>query len=95
MYKLVSSHQFKKALRKFSGRDAKLQAKIDQILSLMENDVFMPSLGTHKLGGKLSGLLPCSCGYDCRIVFTLRKANQGSEEIIILLLDIGTHNDVY
>lgn len=95
MYKLVSSHQFTKALRKFAGRDAKLLAKIDQTLSLMENDVFAPSLATHKLTGKLSGLLSCSCGYDCRIIFTLKKVNQENEETIILLLDIGTHNDVY
>jgi mRNA-degrading endonuclease YafQ of YafQ-DinJ toxin-antitoxin module len=60
----------------------------------MENDVFSVSLGTHKLEGQLSGLLSCSCGYDCRIVFCL-ETDEETEEEIILLLDVGTHDNVY
>lgn len=60
----------------------------------MENDVFSTNLGTHKLGGKLSGLFSCSCGYDCCIVFSLER-NDENEEISIIVLDIGTHDDVY
>jgi mRNA interferase YafQ len=56
----------------------------------MENDIFASNLGTHKLEGKLSGLLSCSCGYDCRIVFSLENGEE-----IVLLLDVGTHDDVY
>lgn len=39
----------------------------------MEADVFDSSLGTHKLSGKLDGLQSCSCGYDCRIVFSIEQ----------------------
>jgi len=94
MYKLVVSSKFKRAFRKFAGRNADLQARIEETITTMENDIFAANLGTHKLAGKLSGLLSCSCGYDCRIVFSL-QTNDESGEQIVLLLDIGTHDDVY
>jgi mRNA-degrading endonuclease YafQ of YafQ-DinJ toxin-antitoxin module len=39
----------------------------------LEQDVYDPALRTHKLGGKLAAYLACSCGYDCRIVFSIEK----------------------
>ena len=60
----------------------------------MEIDVFAPSLGTHKLSGNLNGLQSCSCGYDCRIVFSIEQGTEPDHEVIVLL-DIGTHDEVY
>ncbi|MBN3905709.1 MAG: type II toxin-antitoxin system YafQ family toxin [Nostoc sp. NMS1] len=94
MYKLVITSKFKRAFRKFAHRNPSLQARIEETIAAMENDIFAANLGTHKLEGKLSGLLSCSCGYDCRIVFSL-KTDDESEEEVVLLLDIGTHEDVY
>lgn len=94
MYKLVLSSKFKRAFRKFASRNANLQAIIEETLVALEKDVFAANLGTHKLAGNLSGLLSCSCGYDCRIVFSMQTDDESGEEIV-LLLDIGTHDDVY
>jgi mRNA interferase YafQ len=69
MSKIVLSKKFKKSFRKFASRNQDLQERIEEAIIAMENDVFATNLGTHKLEGKLSGLLSCSCGYDCRIVF--------------------------
>jgi mRNA-degrading endonuclease YafQ of YafQ-DinJ toxin-antitoxin module len=45
--------------------------------------------------GKLSGSWACSAGwYDLRIVFDFVKAEKGSADDI-LLLAIGTHDEVY
>ncbi|OAD22753.1 plasmid stabilization system protein [Candidatus Thiomargarita nelsonii] len=60
----------------------------------MEIDAFAVHLSTHKLGGELYGLYACSCGYDCRIVFSIEKYQETGEEVIVLL-NIGTHDDVY
>lgn len=60
----------------------------------MQADVFAPALGTHKLGGALWGLWASSCGYDCRVVFSL-EADEESGREVILLLDIGAHDEVY
>jgi mRNA interferase YafQ len=69
MKKLVSTPRFEKSFLKFARRNRPLQQKIENALSQLSNDAFAANLGTHKLEGKLSGTLACSCGYDCRILF--------------------------
>jgi len=94
MRELVLTPKFKRAFRKFVKRNPQLEIKIIQTLQLMREDVFVPQLSTHSLQGKLLGLKACSCGYDCRILFTLEVAPNNTEEVIILL-DLGTHDEVY
>lgn len=91
---LVLTPKFKRAFRKFVRRSAKLQKRVEDTLVQMQEDVFAASLGTHKLSGTLEGLRACGCGYDCRIVFSIEQHPGGSGEVIVLL-DIGTHNEVY
>jgi mRNA-degrading endonuclease YafQ of YafQ-DinJ toxin-antitoxin module len=92
--KLKSTPKFEKAYRKFVRRQPYLQKKIDEALHQMTIDLIVPSLQTHKLSGKLIGLSACSCGYDCRIVFSIQK-EPNTDEAFIVLIDIGTHDDVY
>jgi mRNA interferase YafQ len=94
MNRLVLTPRFRRAYRKFVKADRALQVKIDAVIQQLEQDAFQPRLGTHKLSGNLAGLLACSCGYDCRIVFTVEKAPR-DEQPVILLIDIGTHDEVY
>lgn len=94
MRQLVLSSKFQRSFSKFVRRNPNLQEKIEATLQQMEEDVFIPQLGTHSLKGQLSGLKACSCGYDCRIIFSLEIDNETNQEVIILI-DIGTHNGVY
>jgi len=94
MRELRSTPQFEKAYRKFVRRNPVLEKKIDEALKQMRLDVFTPTLQTHKLSGKLLGLSACSCGYNCRIVFSMEKDSQTGQEFIVLV-DIGTHDEVY
>ena len=94
MRELVLTPKFTRAFRKFVKRNPQIESKIIQTLQLMREDVFSSQLSTHSLQGKLLGLKACSCGYDCRILFTLETDKNTAEEIIVLL-DIGTHNEVY
>jgi mRNA interferase YafQ len=94
MRQLVLTEKFKRSFRKFVKRDSKLQNRIAAALIQMQQDVFAGSLSTHKLTGKLQGLYACSCGYDCRIIFSLEK-DLSTEDDVILLLDVGTHEEVY
>jgi mRNA-degrading endonuclease YafQ of YafQ-DinJ toxin-antitoxin module len=54
---------------------------------------FLP-LWVRQLSGGLLGLWACSYGYDCRIVFSIEKDSKNGQEMIVLL-DIGTHDEVY
>ncbi len=94
MRELVLTPKFKRIFRKFVKRNKKLQQHIEETLGYMQKDVFAPHLGSHKLSGELTGLYACVCGYDCRIVFSIEQNGKMSNEVIVLL-DIGTHDEVY
>ena len=91
---LILTPKFTRAFRKFVRRDARLQKQIEDTLQRMEHDVFDPALGTHKLSGALLGLRACTCGYDCRIVFAVERDPVSGEEVVVLL-DVGSHDEVY
>ncbi len=93
MRELVLTPKFKRTFSKFIKRNPQLETKIIQTLQLMQEDIFAGQLGTHLLQGKLLGLKACSCGYDCRILFTIEVDKNNRETII--LINIGTHDEVY
>jgi mRNA interferase YafQ len=49
---------------------------------------------SHKLSGNLEGLWSCTVAYDCRIIFSFSE-DEEYLEVIILLIDIGSHDQVY
>jgi mRNA interferase YafQ len=91
---LIRSAHFVRAYRRITQRNPRLKARLEETLREMEEDLFAPKLGCHKLSGDLEGLLACSCGYDCRVVLSLETYPPSGEEVI-LLLNIGTHDEVY
>lgn len=93
--KLVISKAFEKSYQKFTGKNSSLKASISNALLKLHKDAYDPALRTHKLSGKLTAYLACSCGYDCRIIFSIEKDILNPNVENIVLLDIGTHNDVY
>jgi len=92
--KLLLSKSFEKSYRKFITKRPLLKSVIGKALLKLEEDAFAPGLRTHKLSGNLYGYFACSCGYDCRIVFSIEKSINTKAEFI-LLIDIGTHEEVY
>ena len=94
MRKLVLTSKFKRSLKKFIQRNANLQKQIDRTLLQMTQDILASSLMSHRLKGEYEGLRACSCDYDCRIIFSIQKNEQTNEEEIVLL-NIGSHDEVY
>jgi addiction module RelE/StbE family toxin len=91
---LVFSSSFKREFKAIIRRRPELKQRIEDRLRVLANDPFDPSLRTHKLKGKLAGSWSCTVEYDCRIVFDfVKNENSGEEEI--LLIDIGSHDEVY
>ena len=89
MRKLILSSKCKRSLKKFVQRNVGLQRQVERT-----EDVFAPSLMSHRLKGEYDGLRACSCGYDCRIIFSIEKNEQTNEEEIVLL-NVGSHDEVY
>jgi mRNA interferase YafQ len=92
--KLVLTPKFKRAFRRLVRKNPGLKKPIEIALRRMEEDLNNPILKTHHLSGKLTGFFACSCGYDCRIVFTKAQKARTSDELIVLV-NIGSHDEVY
>lgn len=68
--------------------------KVERTLKLLVEDPFHPALRTHKLKDELAGAWACTVDYETRILFQfMRNPETGEEEI--LLLTMGTHEEVY
>ena len=94
MYKLSWSSGFRRGFKKSTRNNPLLREKIFLVLENLSNRPFDPVLKTHKLHGKLSGLWACQVDYDCRIVFTFEN-EPDTEKDLIVLVDIGKHDEVY
>lgn len=93
MRAIVETPQFRRAFRRFVRRNPALRQRVELVLQRMSEDVFAPTLGAHKLSSAIFGLMACSYGYDCRIVFSLQLDAEGRE--VIVLHNLGTHDEVY
>jgi mRNA interferase YafQ len=94
MRKLVWDSSFRRAFKRAARRDPDLQERILGVVAVLAESPFEPRLKTHKLRGQLEGLWACWVEYDCRIVFAFQPDPSGDEDLIVLV-DIGSHDEVY
>lgn len=90
MYTLIWTSGFTRAAKKFVARHRELRAKFAAILSDLETDPFQPHLKYHLLTGQLKGIQAVSLTHSYRITLTVMITEQE-----IVLLDIGSHDEVY
>jgi addiction module RelE/StbE family toxin len=89
---LIRTNAFVRATRRHLKKRPGDAADFEAALTMLAEDAFHPRLKTHKLKGELSGVWACGVGYDLRILFEFVE-QQGSEAV--LLLSMGTHDEVY
>jgi mRNA interferase YafQ len=94
MRKLVWDASFKRAFRCWTRRHPALRERIFDVLGMLAEKPFEPELKTHKLRGELEGLWACWVEYDCRIIFASEPDPDDGEDVIVLV-DIGSHDEVY
>ena len=94
MRTLVWSATFVRAFKRTSRRQPELRARVERALQQLAEDPFDPALRSHKLKGKLAGTWACTVDYDSRILFEFAQ-NPVSGEEELLLLTMGTHEEVY
>lgn len=80
---------FKKSYKKRISNNPKLVLKTTQRINLFQDNSNNPILGDHQLKGSKNNLRAFSITGDIRIVYLKVSENH------IVLLDIGTHNQVY
>ena len=94
MRNLVWTNSFSRALKKLLKERPHLREKIKTTIECLSENPYLPTLHSHKLKGKLTGANACTVEYDCRIIYEI-KINKETNSEEILLIDIGTHDEVY
>jgi addiction module RelE/StbE family toxin len=88
--RLIKDESYQRKERKFFKKHPHLLNKYNEMLCKLKNNPLDSSLKTHKLKGELSEFHACSLTYEYRIVFVFLIQND-----MVILVDIGSHDDVY
>jgi addiction module RelE/StbE family toxin len=88
MKKIEYTKQFQRRLKQRYSHQPKVIARLQYHLELFSQGVRKEPINDHPLTGKFKGLRAFSIGGDIRVVY------QETDDRY-LLLDIGSHNQVY
>ena len=91
---IVWSPAFTRNVKKLVRQSPQMTEPIAKTLQQLSEDAYHPSLKTHKLKSNLDGVWSCSIDYSNRILFRFIPASEENDEEI-LLLTLGSHDDVY
>jgi mRNA interferase YafQ len=94
MRSIDSQPSFKRAYKRWLAIHPDFRTQVNLVLQLLSENAFDLKLETHKLRGRLKGYWSCTAGYDLRIIFVFTKSSVNTEDDI-LLVNIGTHDEVY
>jgi len=89
-YKIIRTDEYFKKLKKFMKKHPDILEKYVKTIKLLEINPYYPSLRLHKLQGQLKEYQSVSITMKYRVVIDFIVKD---DEII--LMDIGTHNEVY
>jgi len=89
MIEVVWDEKFVKSLKKWGKKHSDMMSRFEKSLSLFTENPFHPSLKTHSLTGNLKGYWAFSITYEYRLIFRFLSEDKA------LLIDIGTHDEVY
>lgn len=89
-YRLVTPEYFLRKSRKFLRKHPELKPRFEEVMERLRRDPLQPSLKLHPLHGDLNGCHAVSLTHSYRITLTLKITDKE-----IILLDIGSHDEVY
>ena len=89
-FTLVWTDTFSRTARKFLKRHPDLVEPFTRAMKLLERDPHSPTLRLHPLTGALKGKHAIRITYAHQVVLILRITEKE-----IVLLDVGSHDDVY
>lgn len=89
-YKLRFSGQFRRAYKLCKRRGYEL-SKLEKVISILVEKGRLPQeYQPHILSGKLAGIWECHITSDWLLLW-----EQNNTDLILLMLDTGTHSDVF
>jgi addiction module RelE/StbE family toxin len=91
MVEIIWDKKFKKIFKKWSKKHPDLVEVFKNKLKLFTNNPFHPQLKTHSLSGILKDLWAFRITYEHRLIFKFLD----KKKKVVLLVDIGSHDEVY
>ncbi|HOW61737.1 MAG TPA: type II toxin-antitoxin system mRNA interferase toxin, RelE/StbE family [Candidatus Contendobacter sp.] len=89
MIEIIWDEPLIRTLKKWKRKHPELISRLEDRLSLFVENPFNPLLKTHNLSGNLKEYWALSITYEYRLVFKFLSEDKA------LLIDIGTHDEVY
>lgn len=90
MYEVITTNKFEKSLKKCIKRGLNI-GKLNKVLKeLSDNGTLPPEYRPHKLSGKYQENWECYIQPDWLLVWEQRDS-----ELILLLIDTGSHSDIF
>ncbi len=89
-FKIIFPHSYIKRARNFIKKHPEIISQYEKTLKLLELNPHHPSLRLHPLKGKLKGLYSVSVNVSYRITLELIIKDR-----TIILINIGTHEEIY
>ena len=90
MYKIKTTHQFEKDLKRCIKRGYPME-KFREVIKLLERDGRLPAeYRPHVLHGNREGQWECHIQPDWLLVWEVRN-----NELVLILLNTGSHSDLF
>jgi addiction module RelE/StbE family toxin len=90
VFSLTTTKYFLRRAKKFFKKHPDLKLAFEELVEDLRRNPFQPHLEYHHLSGKLEGIQAVSLTHSYRVSLTIVV-----KEKEIILLDIGTHDEVY
>ena len=90
MFTLITTEYFLRRARKFLKKHPDLREHFAQVTADLQQNPFAPHLDYHQLSGKLKGIQAVRLTNSYHITLTIVITEKE-----IILLDIGSHDEVY
>jgi len=90
VYSIVTSHYFLKRARKFFRKHPGLKERFADVVDELKKDPFQPRLELHSLSGRMKDIQAVSLTHTYRVTLVIMVTDKE-----IILLDIGSHDEVY
>lgn len=90
MYQIVTTKRFDKSLKQCKKRNYNLSL-LKEVIDILQNTGTLPiKYKPHKLSGNYIGCWECHIKPDWLLIW-----KQNDNELILLLMDTGTHSDLF
>lgn len=90
MYKLVYTHQFKRSLRRCVKRGLEVLLLKEVVEVLRKGETLPAKYRAHRLSGKYANCWECHIQPDWLLLWEINDC-----ELLLILLDTGSHADIF